>query len=203
MSDPKKDTEQEAPSKFTVKDRRHWAHGENAEDSPAGDEERLPSYVERLKKDAEEKDKRLREYIEAYKSKTSETDEFRQRLQRENEARLDQVKASFFKKLMPLVDNLKRALDAAKTSADFDSLQKGVALIFNQIQRDLQEEGVTMVEAEGKPFDPSLHEAFMSQETDNPALDNMVLEAFEPGYTYKDKLIKPAKVKVGKLKPTP
>ena len=59
-------------------------------------EERLPNFVEQLKKDAEDKDKRLREYISAYKDKNAENDEFRIRLQKENETRLDQFKAILF-----------------------------------------------------------------------------------------------------------
>ena len=64
-------------------------------------EERLPTYVERLKQESEEKDKRLREYIAAYKEKSGEDDEFRKRLEKDNAIRLDQFKANLFSRLIP------------------------------------------------------------------------------------------------------
>lgn len=194
MTDNNKD---EDKPKFTVKDTRHWATGEEMEGTAA--EERLPTYVEKLKLEAEEKDKRLREYIAAYKTKTAETDEFRIRLQRENDARLDQLKANLFGKLIPILDNLKRASASAGQTRDFDSLQSGVALIVSQFNKILQENEVQVVEAKGRAFNPATDEVCFTVETQDPAQDNMVLEDLEPGYQYRDKLIKAVKVKVAKL----
>ncbi|MFQ5451072.1 MAG: nucleotide exchange factor GrpE [Nitrospinaceae bacterium] len=188
--------------KITVVDRRHSAV--SGEELAAGDQtapdERYPSYVEKLRKEAEEKDKRLREYIAAYKEKNSETDEFRQRLQRENEARLDQFKANLFARLVPILDNLKRAANSATQTSDFDSLKEGIQLVIQQYIRELEENNVTVIDTRDVPFDPKLHEAFMVEETQDPEMENRVLEELEPGYMYKDKLIKAAKVKIARLK---
>lgn len=201
MSEKESNTESQEPSKFTVQDKRHWALEENGADlEETVLEDRLPSYVEQLKKEAQEKDEKLKEYIQAYKQKTAETDEFRQRLQRENDARLDQARALFFKKLVPILDNFQRALDAAKTSGDLESFRQGVEMIFKQMQGSFEAEGITTLHPENVPFDPTQHEAFMTEEVEDPALDGQVLSALEPGYLFKDKLIKPAKVKVAKLK---
>ncbi|MBT3414987.1 MAG: nucleotide exchange factor GrpE, partial [Nitrospina sp.] len=81
-------------------------------------EERLPTYVERLKQEAEEKDKRLREYIAAYKEKSGEDDEFRKRLEKDNDIRLDQFKANLFSRLIPILDNLNRAIEATSSNKD-------------------------------------------------------------------------------------
>ncbi len=201
MTDKNPDSTNKEPSQFTVNDRRHWVDddGESSEDLPDV-EERLPSYVEQLKKEAEEKDRQLKEYIQAYKQKTAETDEFRQRLQRENDTRLDQARALFFKKLVPILDNFNRALDAAHSSGDLENFKQGVEMIFKQMKKEFESEGVTTLTPANEPFDPTQHEAFMTEEVDDPAQDGMVLAALEPGYFYKDKLIKPAKVKVAKLK---
>ena len=81
-------------------------------DEEAGDktntniDERLPSYVEKLKQEVEDKDKRLREYISAYKEKSGENDDFRKRLEKDNDVRLDQFKANLFARLVPILDNL-------------------------------------------------------------------------------------------------
>ena len=135
----KKDTDKTEKPKINVVDRRHWAHEDedsNGEETPERKTAaKLPTYVEQLKKDAEDKDKRLREYIAAYKDKNSENDEFRNRLQKENETRLDQFKAILFARLLPVLDNLKRAAESASQSNDIDSLQKGINLVINQFTR--------------------------------------------------------------------
>ena len=187
-------------SRFTVSDRRHWAHEGDGETPEDGSEERLPSYVEQLKQQAEAKDKQLREYIAAYKSKSAETDEIRVRLQKENENRLEQIKADFFKKLIPILDNFKRAIDAAQSSADYESLKQGIEMTYSQLLNTLKESGVETIPTLGRKFNPQTDEAFMTEETTNPEKDNDVVEELESGYLFKDRLLKPAKVKVAKLK---
>jgi len=204
MSEPKsKDDQKETreTSRFTVKDRRHWAHEEEGgEELLVESEERLPSYVEQLKQQAEAKDKQLREYIAAYKAKTAETDEIRVRLQKENENRLEQIKADFFKKLIPILDNFKRALDTAQSSADYSSLKQGIEMTYSQLLSTLKASGVETISTSGRKFDPQTDEAFMTEDTTDPDKDNDIVEELEPGYLFKDKLLKPAKVKVAKLK---
>ncbi len=193
-------TEIQETSRFTIKDRRHWAL-EDEGDTPADElEERLPSYVEQLKQQAEAKDKQLREYIAAYKSKTAETDEIRARLQKENENRLEQIKADFFKKLIPIIDNFKRAIDSAQSSADYESLKQGIEMTYSQLLSTLKESGVETIPTSGRKFNPQTDEAFMTEDTTDPDKDNDVVEELEPGYLFKDKLLKPAKIKVAKLK---
>lgn len=193
-------TDNEETSRFTVSDRRHWAH-EDGEGTLAGEPaERLPTYVEQLKQQAESKDKQLREYIAAYKSKTAETDEIRIRLQKENENRLEQIKADFFKKLIPITDNFLRAIDSAQSSADYESLKQGIEMTYSQLLSILKESGVETISTSGRKFDPQTDEAFMTEETSDPSKDNEIVEELEPGYLFKDKLLKPAKVKVAKLK---
>ena len=191
-----KEESQEA-SNFTVNDKRHWANEEDS-DSDLELEEQVPSYVQKLKDEAEEKDKRLREYIAAYKAKTAETDEIRQRLQRENESKLDQVKAKLFAQLVPILDNLKRASGSAKNSEDFDSLKQGLDMTIVQFGKELEGNGVEAIKAVGRKFNPSTDEACMTVPAVNPEQDNIVIEELEPGYMFKDKLLKPVKVKVAK-----
>ncbi len=164
------------------------------------EEERLPTYVEQLKKEAEEKDKRLREYIAAYKEKTGETDELRARLQRDNENRLDQLKANLFVRLVDILANLKRASEAAQSTQDFESLKQGIEMVIKQFTRELKENQVEPISTVGEKFDPKKHEVFMMVDTNDPDQDNTILEELEPGYQFKEKLIKAAKVKVARLK---
>jgi len=190
---------QETP-RFSVSDRRHWVLEDEGEFPDGETSERLPSYVEQLKQQTEAKDKQLREYIAAYKSKTAETDEIRLRLQKENENRLEQIKADFFKKLIPIIDNFKRAIDSAQSYSDYESLKQGIEMTYSQLLRTLQESGVETLSTSGRQFNPQTDEAFMTEDTTDPDKDNMIVEELEPGYLFKDKLLKPAKVKVAKLK---
>ncbi len=197
MSDEEKEKESQEASKFTVNDKRHWVdEDDSGEDVEL--EELVPTYVEKLKNEAEEKDKRLREYIAAYKAKSAETDEIRQRLQRENESKLDQVKAKLFSQLVPILDNLKRASGAAKNSGDFESLKQGLDMTIVQFGKELESNGVQVIQAIGRKFNPSTDEACMTVPAENPEQDNKVIEELEPGYMFKDKLLKPVKVKVAK-----
>lgn len=203
MSKPKnKDNPSENPetSQFTVSDRRHWALEDEGKTPADGFEERLPSYVEQLKQQTEAKDKQLREYIAAYKSKSAEIDDVRVRLQNENETRLEQIKADFFKKLIPILDNFKRAIDSAQSSADYESLKQGIEMTYSQLLNTLKESGVETISTSGRKFNPQTDEAFMTEDTTDPDKDNDVVEELESGYLFKDRLLKPAKVKVAKLK---
>ncbi|MCH8313359.1 MAG: nucleotide exchange factor GrpE [Nitrospinae bacterium] len=188
--------------KINVVDRRHWVNQDDEAEATDKEslEERYPSFVEKLKKQAEEKDERLKEYINAYKEKNAQTDELRIRLQRENETRLDQFKANLFARMVPILDNLRRAEDSAKSSSDFESLKQGINLVINQFVRELKNNEVQMIETVGKKFDPKIHEALLVTDTDDPEQDNLILQELEQGYLFKEKLIKAAKVKVAKLK---
>jgi molecular chaperone GrpE len=192
----------EEKPKINVVDRRHWTIDSDEVESTHPDdlEQRYPDYVEKLKKENEEKDKRLREYINAYKEKNVENDDFRQRLQKENETRLDQFKANLFSRIVPILDNLKRAREASHVGKDFHSLEQGIALVIKQFSRELEDNDVTIIPTEGRKFNPKTDEAFMTEVTDDPEKDNIVLQELEPGYMFKDRMIKPAKVKVAKLK---
>jgi len=192
-----KEEENQESSKFTVNDKRHWVNEEDSEDD-IDLEEQVPSYVQKLKDEAEEKDKRLREYIAAYKAKGAETEEIRQRLQRENEGKLDQAKAKLFSQLIPILDNLKRASGSADNSDDFESLKQGLDMTIIQFNKELEENGVQAIQAIGREFDPTTDEACMTVPAEKPEQDNLVIEELEPGYMFKDKLLKPVKVKVAK-----
>jgi len=196
------DQNQPEKPKINVVDRRHWVDADDDADATSEKnlEGRFPSFVEKLKKEAEEKDVRLKEYINAYKEKNAQTDELRIRLQRENETRLDQFKANLFARLVPILDNLKRAEDSAKAVNDFESLKQGLNLVINQFIRELKDNDVQVIETEGRKFDPKIHEAFMVTDTLDPEQDNLILQELEQGYLFKEKLIKAAKVKVAKLK---
>jgi molecular chaperone GrpE len=163
-------------------------------------DERLPSYVEKLKQEVEDKDKRLREYIAAYKEKSGENDDFRKRLEKENDLRLDQFKANLFARLVPILDNLNRAIKTTIANKDIEAVHQGVEMVSKQFARELKNNGVKSIETQNRKFDPQTDEVVMTEETNHADRDNMIVEELEPGYMYKEKLIKAARVKVAHLK---
>jgi molecular chaperone GrpE len=200
---PKKKTKSSTESKeepvINIVDRRSSLLDEETGED-ANIDERLPSYVEQLKLEVEEKDKRLREYIAAYKEKSGEDDDFRKRLEKDNDVRLDQFKANLFARLVPILDNLNRATQTTSSNKDIDTLHQGVEMVSKQFARELKNNGVEAIGTQNRKFNPQTDEVVMTEETDDPERDNMIVEELEPGYIFKEKLIKAARVKVAHLK---
>lgn len=97
--------------------------------------------------------------------------------------------------LLPVLDNLERALGAAQDAGSFESLHAGVEMTYRQILEILKRYGVEQIEALGAQFDPNLHEAVMRVE-DQDADDNSVIEEMRRGYTMHSRVIRPSMVKV-------
>ena len=102
MAKKKETSSKEEEPVINIVDRRSVLLEEDELDQISEQKERLPSYVEKLKKEAEEKDQKLKDYIAAYKEKTAEDDGFRKRLEKDNDVRLDQFKANLFSRLVPI-----------------------------------------------------------------------------------------------------
>ena len=200
MPNKKTTSPKEEEPAINIVDRRSALLEEDELNQISEQEERLPSYVEKLKKEAEEKDQKLKDYIAAYKEKTAEDDGFRKRLEKDNDVRLDQFKANLFSRLVPVLDNLNRAIQAAGTNRDFDGLNQGVEMVSKQFSRELKNNNVEIIDTKNRKFDPKTDEVFLTEETNDSEMDNMIIQELEPGYIFKDKLIKAAKVKVAHLK---
>jgi molecular chaperone GrpE len=124
----------------------------------------------------------------------AEFENARKRALREQQDFRDFATIDTIKSLLPVIDSFERAMQAKSDSSDFRS---GVELIYKQLQDVLTKWGVQPVAAKGQPFDPRFHEAIeMVETTDAP--DHEVLEEWQRGYKYKDRLLRPAMVKVAK-----
>jgi molecular chaperone GrpE len=102
--------------------------------------------------------------------------------------------ADAVKSLLPVIDSFERALQVKSEAGDFRS---GVELIYKQLQDALAKLGVRAIPAKGEPFDPRYHEAIEMVETSDAA-DHEVLEELQRGYKFKERLLRPAMVKVAK-----
>lgn len=104
---------------------------------------------------------------------------------------------SLITELLPVIDNFERALNVDAKTADVESYQKGMTMIYNSLKNILEKFEVKEIEAIDKEFDPSYHQAVMQEEKEGTK-ENIVIEVLQKGYTYKDKVIRPAMVKVSK-----
>jgi molecular chaperone GrpE len=142
-----------------------------------------------------EKDK----YYDLLLRKQADFDNYRKRMERERAEFGSAATGEVLKRLLPVLDNMERALRASEGSKD--PLFKGIELVHQQFLDLLKKEGVVPIEAIGSRFDPRLHEAV--DVLDIPGLEaDLVLEEMQKGYTYNDKLLRPALVKVASRKGT-
>ncbi len=122
-------------------------------------------------------------------------DNFRRRTRAEKEEAGFDAVCGFVSKLLPVMDNIERALESANREEVASSFVEGLEMIKKQMEQILEQEGVTTIEAEGETFDPTVHEAVMStEEGDFPS--NTVVEVFQKGYLMKGRVLRPAMVKV-------
>lgn len=126
-----------------------------------------------------------------------ETAAMRERLKKSLEDRANQNKFNFLQTLLPVLDNLNRALAASEQDASVESLREGVSGVARSFEQTLANVGVTIVPSVGELFDPELHEAIemVPAEAD---MDGRVVGEFQNGYKFGDKLLRPARVQVGK-----
>ena len=124
----------------------------------------------------------------------AEFDNARRRAAKEQQEFRDFATADAIKSMLPAFDSFERALQAKSDAADF---RGGVELIYKQLQDALAKLGVRAIPAKGEPFDPHVHEAIEMVETSD-APDHEVLEELQRGYKIKDRLIRPAMVKVAR-----
>jgi molecular chaperone GrpE len=124
----------------------------------------------------------------------AEFENARRRASKEQQEFRDYASLDTIKSLLPVIDSFERALRAKSDAGDF---RGGIELIYKQLQDALAKLGVRPVPAVGEPFDPHYHEAIEMVETAEAA-DHEVLEELQRGYRFKDRLLRPAMVKVAK-----
>ena len=126
----------------------------------------------------------------------AEFDNYRKRVERERRDLAAFAAADVMLDLLPIIDNLERALQAAPGS-DAESLRRGVDLIHKQMLDVLRKRGVTPIEALGADFDPNIHEAVVHEPSEEHR-EGEVMQELQRGYTLSDRLLRPSMVKVAR-----
>lgn len=200
-------TEEEGAPKVRFNDRRRIRLGEEEEGGEAQPAEETPSvkpsYVEELEARAREAEQKVADVQARFEQVRSElkreTDELRQRLARNADERVAREKASFISALLPVIDNLQRAVEAAESGGTQESLLDGLRGTISGFENVLAQAGAEPVDALAQPFDPELHEAVDTVEVE-PALDGQVITQYGRGYRLGNQLLRPARVQVGRAR---
>jgi molecular chaperone GrpE len=146
-----------------------------------------------------EKDKK--DNWDRYLRAAADLENLRKRQKREiDDAKLES-KGRVLKEMLPVVDNLERAIEHATAQAGSNPIIEGVQLVLRQFLTAFERLDVTPVEAAGQPFDPNLHEAISQQESDAPP--GTVVQVLQRGYRSGERLLRPALVVVAKSRPAP
>jgi len=160
-----------------------------------------PSYVEELEARTKAAERQVQEvqarFDQLRQQLQRETDETRIRLNRLADERAEASKARFIESLLPVLDDLERAIDAASKEGSNEAILQGVRSIASSFQSVLANAGVEPIVAVGEPFNPEWHEAVDTEETD-PEMDGIVVGEYSRGYRIGDRLLRPARVKVGR-----
>jgi molecular chaperone GrpE len=136
------------------------------------------------------------EYYDRVLRLTAEFDNYRKRVERERRETSERAAVSVVEELLPIVDDLERAL-GAEAGPGAESYRKGVEIIYKQLADLLTRRGVTLIDAVGADFDPHVHQA-VAHEPSPGARDGEVIEEMRRGYKIGDRLLRPAMVKVAK-----
>ena len=160
-----------------------------------------PKYVEELEARTKAAEKQVQEvqarFDQLRQQLQRETDETRQRLNRSADERAAGEKAKFISSLLPALDNLNRA--AASADAPREAILEGIRSIATSFEAALTSAGVEPIQSVGEEFNPELHEAVDTAETDGE-MDGRVIEEYSRGFRMGDRLLRPARVKVGRAR---
>ena len=137
------------------------------------------------------------DYYDRLLRATAEFDNYRKRIDRERQQLADAATADLMKELLPLVDDMERAMKADAGNEAAAPILRGVEMIHKQLLDTLRKRGVTPIEALGADFDPHYHMAVMHEHAEGRR-ENEVIEEFTRGYMLGDRLLRPAMVKVAK-----
>lgn len=189
--------EHEIPVK--VVDRRWWAREKDAgADEPRGSK---PSFVEELERRLADAEKQAQEYLGKYRQSAQEFEEARARMRKELAKDAERSRRDVLASLLEVVDNLDRAIDAAKSAraadAGPDPLLQGVEMVRQQFLAKLEGFGVKRIESQGARFDPRLHEAVTTVHASGPDADGRIVGVIAHGYRIGDDVLRPALVAVG------
>jgi len=198
MSGGDRDRRAEQP-RVKVTDKRRFAEDERATAAEAGaaaprDDSTGSSSIQSSEAAVDAARREAAEYREHLQRLQAEFDNYRKRVLKEQTQAIDRAAEPVIRRLLEVLDDFELALMAATDKPDFDRFLHGVELVYSKLADTLKAEGLERIEAEGKPFDPELHEALM--QTGEGDGEPVVADVLRPGYKLKGRVVRPAGVRV-------
>jgi molecular chaperone GrpE len=169
-------------------------------EAPEPQAEAAPDPIKQLEEKLAAAEKEKKENWDRYLRAAADLENTRKRQKRELEDAKFDTKNKVLKEMLPVVDNLERAIEHAGGGEDptLKPIVEGVQLVLRQFMTAFERLDITAVEAMGQPFDPNVHEAISQQESDQPA--GTIIQVLQRGYRAGDRLLRPALVVVAKAK---
>ena len=155
--------------------------------------------VSLLQEQLEAEKLKAQEYYDKYMRALADSENQRKRWQKDKEELLRYGNMPLLRKLLPIVDDFKRAKAAMEQGGDVSSLLKGVEMIEKRLMDLLEQEGVKAIPAQGEMFDPRFHEAFNVDESGQYP-DGTIVQEFQTGYTYLERVLRPSMVVVAQTR---
>jgi len=159
--------------------------------------ETLRGEIEKLRTETAEKDRELAEIKDKYLRLLAESENVRKRVRQQSEESVRLQRENLLREVLPMVDNLERAVAAAHSGGNGKPIVEGVEMVLRAMLDFLKVQGVTQVSAVGQPFDPQRHEA-VDQVASAEHPPNTVITEFHRGYLIGDRMLRPARVAVAK-----
>ncbi|HHY13777.1 MAG TPA: nucleotide exchange factor GrpE [Thermoanaerobacterales bacterium] len=151
--------------------------------------------LHKLKQEIEIKTKESEKYYSMLQRLQADFENYKKRVEKERKDIIDYASADIIKQLLPIIDNLERAIESIRKQHQSGVFVEGIDMILSQILKLMENLGVKEIEAMHKEFDPYYHEAIMRIEGDEHP-DNTVVDVLQKGYVMKSKVLRPSMVKV-------
>jgi molecular chaperone GrpE (heat shock protein) len=202
---PKGNKPEETPGEqgdeFKVEDRRHWVREDEPPEDPETEavELKQPTLLDEYRQRAEAAERKLQEYIEAFKRFKEEQEEYRLRLSRDVDRRVGLKFGEMVGELLESMDNLDLAVNHVNDVPEAAPLAEGVEIAQRRFLNTLEQHGIEKISPEGEMFDPNEAEAVRVDSLDSPDDNGKVTEILRPGYKLGERVIRPARVAVGRF----
>lgn len=182
-----------AETKGSVEEEASKETEESQDTKDTESKEKKKFFAKKEKKD--KKDEKIEELTDRLTRQMAEFDNFRKRTEKEKSQMYEIGAKDIIEKILPVVDNFERGLDAVKEEDKEDPFVQGMEKVYKHLLTTLEGIEVKPIEAVGQPFDPNFHNAVMHVEDENFG-ENIVAEEFQKGYTYRDSVVRHSMVKV-------
>lgn len=183
---------EKSKNKHEEKTEMESAEAESSPEETAVKDDQLTAEIESLTSQLREAEKKAAEYKDGWARAQADFQNYKKRLERDNELTYISMKGDIIKKILPALDDLERALQ--NRPAD-NGWANGIELIARKLQNVLESEGIKRIEAEGTEFDPNFHEA-ISHEPADGVKSGFVIGVVQNGYMLGERVIRPALVRV-------